>query len=53
VAKHEQPEDPRARYRRLARHALHPFTHIAALIGLHLVAVTILEKTPLIDLLLH
>lgn len=49
----EQQENARAWYRRLARHALYPFTHVAALVGLHLVAVTILEKTPLVELLLR
>jgi hypothetical protein len=53
MGKHEQQEDNRFRYRRAARRAMHPFTHVAALVVLHLIAVTILEKTPLVDLLPH
>jgi hypothetical protein len=35
MGKHEQQEDNRFRYRRAARRAMHPFTHVAALVVLH------------------
>jgi hypothetical protein len=53
VGKHEQQEDNRLRVRQAARRVMHPFVHVAALVVLHLIAVTILETTPLVDLLPH
>lgn len=39
-----------ARY--LARHALHPVVHIVTLVSLHVAALVVVEKTPLLSLLL-
>ena len=37
--------------RTLGRHAMHPVTHILMLLALHVVALGILDKTPLLTLL--
>jgi hypothetical protein len=37
--------------RKVASHALHPITHIVALLSAHIVALGILEKTPLLTML--
>jgi hypothetical protein len=63
MGKHEAPEPtnvpepltaPESKARlsqRFGRRALHPITHILALISLHVVALGLLEKTPLLTLL--
>lgn len=38
--------------RHLARHALHPVVHIVTLVSLHVAALVVVEKTPLLSLLL-
>ena len=38
--------------RHVARHALHPVVHIATLVSLHVAALVVVEKTPLLSLLL-
>lgn len=50
MAKHESPEPAR---RKAARRLLHPATHVAALISLHVIALTIIEKTHLVAFLPH
>lgn len=37
--------------RGVRQHATHPLTHISGLIGAHLVALTVMEKTPLLIIL--
>jgi hypothetical protein len=52
MGKHEAPEPKSSRRRALARHALHPVVHIATLVALHTAALLVLDKTPLLALLL-
>lgn len=55
ASKHRSNSDSnsfgRQRARKLASHALHPLTHIIALVSMHVVALGILEKSPLLTLL--
>ena len=52
MGKHQAPEPKRSVGHRLARHALHPVVHIVALVTLHSAALLVVEKTPLLTLLL-
>lgn len=49
MGKHEAPEPKRST---IMRHALHPAVHIVTLVSLHSAALLIVEKTPLLTLLL-
>lgn len=56
----EDPPPKRPVRRALTRAVMHPLGHVAALVSLHVAAVTlievgviVIEKTPLKDLLLH
>jgi hypothetical protein len=51
MGKHEASTPRRSVRRTLARHAMHPVAHIAALVALHVVAFTVVDKTPLLALL--
>lgn len=56
MGKHEAPETSTSLSRRVARHALHPATHILTLISLHVAALAVLalaEDLPVLSLLLH
>jgi hypothetical protein len=51
---HDSSTSPSARRqltRKVASHALHPLTHIVALLSMHVIALGILEKTPLLTIL--
>ena len=48
MGKHEAPEAKKS----VARHALHPVVHIVTLVSLHVSALVVIEKTPLLHLLL-
>ncbi len=52
MGKHEAPEPKRSLRRRIARHALHPATHIITLVALHTIALVLIDKTPLLGLML-
>jgi len=52
MGKHEAAEPKRPIHCRIMRHALHPVTHIIALVSLHSIALLVVEKTPLLTLLL-
>ncbi|GIF69355.1 hypothetical protein Ais01nite_73900 [Asanoa ishikariensis] len=53
MGKHEAVEPKRPIHRRIMRHALHPVAHILALVSLHSVALLVVEKSPLLALLIH
>lgn len=56
MGKHEAPETATTLSRRVARHALHPATHILTLVSLHVAALGVLgfaEKLPVLSVLLH
>lgn len=52
MGKHEAPEPKGSRRRSIARHALHPVVHIITLVALHIAALVVIDKTPLLTLLL-
>jgi hypothetical protein len=52
MGKHEAPEPKRSVRDTIMRHALHPVVHIVTLVSLHSAALLIVEKTPLLTLLL-
>jgi hypothetical protein len=52
MGKHEAPTPKRSIGRTLARHAMHPVVHIVTLVTLHVVALVVVDKTPLLALLL-
>jgi hypothetical protein len=51
MGKHETPETTTSLARRATRHALHPIVHLLTLVTLHVVALGVIEKTPLLTLL--
>ncbi|EXG81979.1 hypothetical protein [Cryptosporangium arvum] len=52
MGKHAAPDPERLGCRhRITRGALHPLTHIVTLVGLHVAALTVIEKTPLLTFL--
>ena len=52
MGRHEAPEPKRSVGHRLARHAFHPVVHIITLVSLHSAALLVVERTPLLSLLL-
>jgi hypothetical protein len=52
MGKHEAPEPKRPVRHTIVRHALHPAVHIITLVSLHSAALLVVEKTPLLTLLL-
>jgi hypothetical protein len=52
MGRHEAPEPIRPLRQRLLRHAMHPLTHLLTLLSLHIAALTLIDKTPLLTLLL-
>jgi hypothetical protein len=52
MGKHEAAEAKKSVAHHLARHALHPVVHIVTLVSLHVAALVVVEKTPLLSLLL-
>lgn len=52
MGKHEASAAKKSVARHLARHALHPVVHIVTLVSLHVAALVVVEKTPLLSLLL-
>jgi hypothetical protein len=45
-----QPNADARRHPKLTRWALHPLAHAAGLIGLHITALLVIDKTPLLAL---
>ena len=52
MGKHEVPQPKRSVRHSLTRRALHPVTHVITIVMLHVAALTVIEKTPLLTLLL-
>jgi hypothetical protein len=52
MPKHQAPQPKRSLGRTLARHAMHPVVHIITLVSLHVAAMVVVDKTPLLTLLL-
>ncbi|MEV6923984.1 hypothetical protein AB0M46_05650 [Dactylosporangium sp. NPDC051485] len=51
VARHAAPQGQHRHTRAAAEHALHMGKHVAALVGLHVAALGVIDKTPLLALL--
>jgi hypothetical protein len=51
MGKHEIPQPKESVARTVARTAMHPMVHIITLVTLHVVALCVIDKTPLLALL--
>lgn len=51
VARHAATERRHGRFRTVAKHAMHPVGHIVTLVTLHVAALSVIDKTPLLALL--
>ncbi|MET7397335.1 hypothetical protein ABZS66_28005 [Dactylosporangium sp. NPDC005572] len=51
VAQHAATERPHRKTRTIAKHALHPVVHVAGLVSLHVAALGVIDKTPLLAVL--